>query len=167
MGWTPAAETGHTGDLWDSLPASAQLLWPCSFSVEPNDFCGYSMLLPGLCAWISLIPAQGGSIDARQRWQADARAASFPQTPKEEYGTRGTSSQGSQGSCCEGGRRMQPPQAGQWYSALPSLPVLTLPNNAPALPIPSEHPSCPVRGHHGCCAGSEPWPFWGVRHCIN
>lgn len=37
-------------------------------------------------------------------------------------------------SCCEGGWSMQPPQAGQRHLALPSLPVLTLPNKAPALP---------------------------------
>lgn len=64
--------------------------------------------------------------------QAGARAASFPQTPKEEYGTSGPGSQGCSLFLYEGGWRMQPPRAEQWHLALSSLSVLALPNKAPA-----------------------------------
>lgn len=63
--------------------------------------------------------------------QAGAGAASFPRTPKEEDSSSGPSSPGLHPVPAAGGGRMQPPQA----LALPSLPVLTLPNKAPALPI--------------------------------
>lgn len=94
MDWAPPADTGHIGDLWDSLPASAQLPWPYLLSVEPNDFCGDSTLLPGLCSQISFIPAQEGLIDAWQGWAGRCESS---QTPKEGYGTSGPSNQGSQG----------------------------------------------------------------------
>lgn len=94
MDWAPPADTGHTGDLCDSLPASVQLLWPCLFSVEPNDFCGDSTLLPGLCSRVSFIPAQEGLIDACQGWAGRCKSS---QTLKKGYGTSGPSSQGSQG----------------------------------------------------------------------